>query len=78
MKDLLNSDKYTSIKTSNMTGAVGRQWLEYADGIFEPVRKDGNLNKKYHDNKRSLDWWVVDKPTDWNPLTEGKKGFFES
>lgn len=73
MKDLLNSDKYTSIKTSNMTGAVGRQWLEYADGIFEPVRKDGNLNKKYHDNKCSLDWWVVDKPTDWNPLTEGKK-----
>jgi len=56
-----------------MTGAVGRQWLEYADGIFEPVRKDENLNKKYHDNKRSLDWWVVDKPTDWNPLTEGKK-----
>jgi hypothetical protein len=40
---------------------------------MEPVRREGNLNRKYHGNKRSLDWWTVDKPVDWNPRDEGKR-----
>ena len=74
MKDILNSAKYTRMKTDAFTGEPRRQWLEYADGVFESVRKEGSLSKKYHGNPRTLDWWTVDKPAGWNPLDEGKSG----
>ena len=73
MKSFLDTDQYTSTRNNTYTGQPQRQWLEYADGVFEPVRKNGNLNKKYHGNKRELDWWTVDKPLDWDPVKEGKQ-----
>ena len=73
MKSTLNKEPYVSTNLNRNTGQSLRQWIEYADGVFEPVRKNGNLNKKYHGNKRTLDWWTVDKPLDWNPSNEGKK-----
>lgn len=72
MNDLLKSDALTCIDTDRVTGQPRRKWIEYADGVVEPVRKAGNLNRKFHGNKRSLDWWTVDKPVDWNPLDEGR------
>ncbi|WP_338668902.1 hypothetical protein [Pseudodesulfovibrio methanolicus] len=69
----MNTDTFTRIDTDRLTGQPRRKWIEYADGVMEPVRRDGNLNRKYHGNKRSLDWWTVDKPVDWNPRDEGKR-----
>lgn len=73
MNSLLNSDKFTNTFTNRNTGVQQRKWIEYADGMFEPVRRDGNLNKKYHGDRRKLDWWTVEKPLDWNPSDEGKE-----
>jgi len=73
MKSMLNSDAYTRTRKNTYTGNEDRQWLEYADGTLEPVRKNGNLNKKFHDNPQTLDWWTVDKPKDWDPVKEGRK-----
>ncbi|MCJ2165969.1 MULTISPECIES: hypothetical protein [unclassified Pseudodesulfovibrio] len=73
MNSILNSDKYTRTRKNTYTGETERQWLQYADETFEPVRKDGDLNRKFHGNKRTLDWWTVDKPRDWSPLKEGEK-----
>lgn len=73
MNSLLNTDKFTKTRTSPLTGKTQREWIQYADGMFEPVRKDGNLNKKYHADRRKFDWWAVEKPLDWQPSDEGKK-----
>jgi hypothetical protein len=72
MNELLKSDAFTRIDMDRFTGQPLRKWIEYADGVVEPVRKAGNLNRKFHGNKRSLDWWTVNKPVDWNPLDEGR------
>ncbi|WP_338668712.1 hypothetical protein [Pseudodesulfovibrio methanolicus] len=73
MNDLLKSDAFTRTRVDRFTGEPRRQWLEYADGVMEPVRKEGSLAKKFHGNKRSLDWWTVEKPLDWDPAEEGRK-----
>jgi len=67
----MNTDKHTKLRYSPITGKTNRQWLHYADDTFEPVRKDGNIKRKYHTNTRMMDWWVVDKPQDWNPAENG-------
>jgi len=41
--------------------------------VFEPVRKDSNLGRKQHNNKRLFDWWTVEKPLQWAPRDEGKR-----
>lgn len=69
----MDTDTFTRIDTDRFTGQPRRKWIEYADGVMEPVRREGNLNRKYHGNKRSLDWWTVDKPVDWSPRDEGKR-----
>ena len=73
MNGLVDTDTFTRIDTDRFTGQPRRKWIEYADGVMEPVRREGNLNRKYHGNNRSLDWWTVDKPVDWNPRDEGKR-----
>ena len=50
--------------------AQKRKWLKYADGVYEPVRNDGNLKRK-KDDYRQFQWWQVDKPADWKPQDEG-------
>jgi hypothetical protein len=58
MNELVDTDTFTRIDTDRFTGQPRRKWIEYADGVMEPVRREGNLNRKYHGNKRSLDWWT--------------------
>ncbi|QGY39766.1 hypothetical protein GM415_06405 [Pseudodesulfovibrio cashew] len=48
-----------------------RSWIKYADGVFEPVRKDGNLRRKKNEDHRTFSWWQVNKPADWKPADEG-------
>ena len=73
MNDLLKSDAFTRTRVDTFTGEPRRQWLEYADGVMEPVRREGRLSKKFHGNKRSLDWWTVEKPLDWDPVEAGRE-----
>jgi len=71
MESLLNTDKYTSMNYNRATGRNERQWLMYADNTVEPVRKDGNLGRKYNSDPRTVDWWTMRKPKDWDPVAEG-------
>ncbi len=71
MDSLLKTDALMRTRKNPRTGRTERKWIEYADGVFEPVRRDGDLNRKYHGNKRELDRWTVEKPLDWDPLKEG-------
>ena len=57
-------------KYDNRTGDVFNQWIQYDDGVFEPVREKGNLNLKKQDSRNPF-WWVVDKPNDWRPEDGG-------
>ncbi|MGE4194083.1 MAG: hypothetical protein AB7E51_11895 [Pseudodesulfovibrio sp.] len=41
--------------------------------VMEPVRREGSLGRKFHGNKRALDWWTVEKPLGWDPAEEGRK-----
>ncbi|WP_316896427.1 hypothetical protein [Pseudodesulfovibrio indicus] len=41
--------------------------------VMEPVRREGSLGRKFHGNKRALDWWTVEKPLDWDPVEAGRK-----
>ncbi len=73
MNSLLNKDKHISTRFDRNSGQTKREWIQYADGVFEPVRKDGNLKQKFHADPRKFDWWTVQKPLDWTPADEGKK-----
>lgn len=55
INDLLKGAAFTRTRVDRFTGEPRRQWLEYADGVMEPVRKEGSLGRKFHGNKRSLD-----------------------
>lgn len=48
-----------------------RSWIKYEDGVYEPVRNDGNLGRKKNADYRTFDWWQVDKPAHWKPEDEG-------
>lgn len=71
MADKANNDKYMKLEYNPLTGDRDRQWIHYADDTFEPVRKDGDLKQKGHSGANMFDWWVVNKPQDWNPLEQG-------
>lgn len=71
MFDTFNADKYTRLRYDNSTGQRNRQWIRYADGMFEPVRKEGDLMKKSRTNDPAEDWWVTDRPRDWDPRDHG-------
>jgi hypothetical protein len=51
---------------TNPSGQRTRKWIEYENGEHEPVDPFGDLRKKKRGNGRP-DWWVVDKPKDWQP-----------
>lgn len=70
--NFLFDDKYMKLKYDPMSGKQNRQWVQYADGVLEPVRRDGDLNKKQRD-PRVMDWWVMEKPAEWDPLREGRQ-----
>jgi hypothetical protein len=71
MSDTFNADKYTRLRYDNSTGQRNRQWIRYADGMFEPVRKDGDLAAKCRTSDPAEDWWVTDRPRDWDPRDHG-------
>ncbi|MGE4421507.1 MAG: hypothetical protein AB7D39_04365 [Pseudodesulfovibrio sp.] len=39
MNDLLKSDAFTRIDMDRFTGQPLRKWIEYADGVVEPVHR---------------------------------------
>ena len=53
------------------TGVNSREWIRYADNTFEPVRKSGNVNRKSRNKPGAPDWWVTERPLDWDPRDNG-------
>ena len=53
------------------TGQFDRLWLRYGDSVYEPVRPDGDLKKKWSDPGRFGTWWVEHKPESWMPQDDG-------
>ncbi|NDV20744.1 hypothetical protein GO013_15145 [Pseudodesulfovibrio sp. JC047] len=45
-------DRYCKFTYNFMTGEYERDWVEYADGVFEPLRRDFISLDTFHDGKR--------------------------
>ena len=71
MFGILNTDNYTSLHYNPKTGVNSREWIRYADNTFEPVRKSGNVNRKSRNRAGAPDWWVTERPLDWDPAEHG-------
>mgnify|MGYP006305323715 FL=1 len=56
--------------TMDPSGTPMKLWLQYEDGLHEPVRKDGDLHKKSR-APGNADWWVVPKAPGWKPEDDG-------
>jgi hypothetical protein len=56
--------------TLDHSGSPMHLWIQYEDGLHEPVRKDGDLNKKSRAHGNA-DWWVVPKAPRWKPEDDG-------
>ncbi|SOB59840.1 protein of unknown function [Pseudodesulfovibrio profundus] len=64
-------DRYCKFTYNSMTGEYERDWIEYADGTFEPVRRNGHLRKKWNGQRTNCQWWHTRKPADWLPWEHG-------
>lgn len=64
-------DRYCDFSYNPNTGEYGRNWIQYSDGTFEPVRRVGSLSKKYEAERTNYNWWHVRKPAAWRPWNEG-------
>lgn len=64
-------DRYCRFTYTPKTGEQEREWLHYADGTFEPVRRNGQLSRKWNDRRTDFQWRAVRKPADWRPWDEG-------
>ncbi|WP_419786017.1 hypothetical protein [Pseudodesulfovibrio sp.] len=71
MDSIFNNDNFTKMHYNPSTGQENRLWIRYGDNTFEPVRRDGNLGLKYRSKSRPTDWWVTERPKDWNPAENG-------
>lgn len=71
MFDFLNADNYTSLHYNPHTGEQNRLWIRYGDNTFEPVRRNGNVNRKSRNKPDAPDWWVTERPQGWNPRDHG-------
>ena len=71
MDSIFDTDNLTTLHYNPSTGRENRLWIRYGDDTFEPVRPGGNVNRKYHSRSRPTDWWVTEKPKDWNPADHG-------
>lgn len=64
-------DRYCHFTFNPSAGAYERDWIQYADGTFEPVRRVGSLSKKFEGERTNFNWWRVRKPAQWRPWDEG-------
>ena len=71
MLGILDTDNYTSLHYNPRTGVNSREWIRYADNTFEPVRRNGNVNRKSRNRPGAPDWWVTERPLDWDPTEHG-------
>lgn len=64
-------DRYNRYTYNPVTNKQEREWIKYADGTYEPVRRTGSLSKKWNDQRTDFAWWTERKPADWMPQDEG-------
>ena len=63
-------DRYSQFSCNSKTGEHDRDWIQYADGVFEPVRRDGDISAKWNNERTNFNWWTTSKPADWRPWDE--------
>ncbi|BCS88877.1 RHS repeat domain-containing protein [Pseudodesulfovibrio sediminis] len=64
-------DRYCAFTYNPDCDCYEREWIHYADGTFEPVRRVGALSKKWKTERANANWWAVRKPVEWRPWHEG-------
>lgn len=64
-------DRYCKFTYNSDTDSFDRNWIQYADGVFEPVRRDGTLARKWDGDQERCRWWTTCKPADWKPWEHG-------
>ncbi|BDQ38149.1 hypothetical protein SYK_25090 [Pseudodesulfovibrio nedwellii] len=64
-------DRFCRFTYNPQTSEYERNWIQYADNTFEPVRRVGNLKKKFEAQRTNFNWWTVKKPAQWRPKHEG-------
>ncbi len=65
------TDRYCRFSRDPVTGAYERHWIQYADNTFEPVRRVGELSRKYEGERTNFHWWRLRKPAAWRPRHDG-------
>ena len=64
-------DRYCKFVYNPAAARHERQWLHYADGTFEPVRRVGDPECKWAGSRLARAWWVESRPADWMPWEHG-------
>lgn len=64
-------DRYCKFTFNPDQNEYDRDWLHYADGTFEPVRREGNLAEKWTGGPNARVWWHERKPAHWLPWEHG-------
>ena len=64
-------DRYSQFTYNPKTDEHDRDWIRYADGVFEPVRRGSSLSNKFNGERTNFKWWATSKPADWRPWDEG-------
>jgi len=64
-------DRFCRFTYNPQTSEYERNWIQYADNTFEPVRRVGNVKKKFEAQRTDFNWWTVKKPAQWRPWHEG-------
>lgn len=67
----MDDKKYIRLRYNRNTGDFERTWVRYVDNTFEPVRRWESISKKSRSQDPSKDWWLEDKPSDWDPARYG-------
>ncbi|WP_419786157.1 RHS repeat domain-containing protein [Pseudodesulfovibrio sp.] len=62
-------DRYCKFVFNPDSQAFERLWIRYADNTFEPVRREGDTERKWTGPHSA--WWVETRPADWLPWENG-------
>lgn len=67
-------DRYCTFTYNPESNGFDRAWIRYADNTYEPVRRVGDVERKWTGGRKNLDarsWWLEHKPADWVPWEHG-------
>ncbi len=47
-------DRYCRYRFDPTTGTEEKEWIRYADDVFEPLRRTGKLSDKWNDQRTNF------------------------